>query len=228
MLYHDSGITLTITTCKRLSYFEQTIEAFKTNCLDWNKISRVIVSDDRSSDDDRNKMKEKHPDFEFIWHDIGHPRSLNVLFKMVDTPFFFHLEDDRVLAKPIKLLDASLRILQEEEIHSIITGRKIGGRSGKVIRSAPFDYYIHEFIEDGQFSSNDDLGNTSWPGFLLVPGLHDTAAVQSIEYKGVSQHERNFALQYQTAGYKVAFAATDYLFKHMREISAYNITGHRR
>lgn len=229
MLQHKS-VTLTITTCKRPQYFFRTIRAFLDNCADYNLISRVIVSDDNSPQEERDEMVKKYPQFEYVWRDCGHPKSLDMLFKMVDTNYFFHLEDDRPLVKRVNLIDVCINILEEAELDSYIPGLRTGHETNDKnylrYNESIFSYYIHKFREDGNFSSPKQFGNTSWPGFYLAPGMHRTKSVQSIPYRAVPQHERSFALQYQKAGYKVGFNCGEKLFDHLTGTSAYKHITH--
>lgn len=218
-----------MTTCQRLSYFHKTVKAFFEHCQDADEICRVIVSDDRSSEADRLDMLAKYPDFEFVWHNCGHPTSLNKLFQMVDTEFFFHLEDDRPMLRDLDLLAISAQMMNEANLSSFVCGLRIGSHTTKVRKLSgrpDVRYYIHEYVPDERFSSEWGLGNTSWPGFYLAPGLHRTRAVQSIPYKAVPQHERNYAKKYHAAGHKVAFNCGKAIFGHLTEVSAYKHVTH--
>ena len=57
-------VTLTMTTCKRYDLFEKTINSI-LNCFDLEQIDFWICVDDNSSEEDRNKMKELYPFFNF-------------------------------------------------------------------------------------------------------------------------------------------------------------------
>lgn len=226
MIKHfQHGITLTITTCKRINYFKQTIEAFLNNCIDASEIKRIIVSDDRSPESERSEMQNHYPKFEFVWRDCGHARSLDLLFKMVHTEYFFHLEDDRPMLRKIELLKYCREVMTISNIDSFICGLNIGSKTPNIHKHNNESYYIHKFIDDGRFWSDWDQGNTSWPGFYLAPGMHRTSSIISIPYEPVPQHERSYALKYHAAGFKVAFNCGRQIFGHLTEISAYdNIT----
>ena len=90
-------LTFTITTCKRYDLFEQTMNSFLNCCLDIHRIDRWFCADDNSSPEDRAKMKEKYPFFEFYFKDLaekGHAKSMNIILSHVNTPYIFHMEDD--------------------------------------------------------------------------------------------------------------------------------------
>lgn len=226
MLEHQStGVTLTMTTCRRLDYFIRTIDQFRVNCLDFDRITRIIVSDDRSSEQDRLLMKAAYPEFEFVWRECGHAKSLQLLFDMVDTKYFFHLEDDRVLLHKMPLISICEEVMSQSGVSSFVCGLSIGRFTGKkkiaTAEGHKLPYYIHKYIDDGRFSSDWDTGNTSWPGFYLAPGMHLTKPIQEVRYEPADQHERTFALRYQAAGHKTAFTCGIDLFEHLVEVSAY-------
>lgn len=232
MLSHfDRGITLTMTTCKRLKEFIITIDSFMKKCTDKHLISRVIISDDRSSDEDRKIMATKYPYFEFYYNDGGQVESLSFLFSNITTEYFFHLEDDRVLIRDIDLLQLSHNILLQAKVDSFISAYQIGSNTYNVQISSDhrWPYYVHEYVPDGRFWSDFTLGNKSWPGFYLAAGYHRTAAIQSLTYDDAQQHERTFAEKYYEAGFKVAFNCGPKIFDHIGENnSAYLITKNRR
>lgn len=222
MKHLRDGVTLTMTTCRRLDYFKQTVEAFMNNCLDKNKIQRIIVSDDKSPDTERAEMQKLYPQFEFVWRNCGHARSLDLLFKMVDTKYFFHLEDDRPLLRKIKLIEYCNSIMESAKIDSFICGLNIGLETNKINKIGDEAYYVHKFIDDGRFWSDWNLGNTSWPGFYLAPGMHKTKSIISIQYEPVPQHERSYAIKYHDAGFRVAFNCGNQIFDHLTDISVYD------
>lgn len=225
MLYHfEQGITLTITACKRLQYFRNTIDTFIDKCADYSLITRTIVYDDSSSEADRDTMIKEYPNFEFHWDNRGHVNSIQSLFKMIRTEYFFHLEDDRPMIRKMKLMDLCLKIMNNDNIDSFICGLRIGHETNEIKQLDKEQYYIHKFKKDNRFYSDWKLGNTSWPGFYLAPGMHRTASIMSVPYELVKEHERAYALKYQEAGFKVAFNAGPHIFNHLTEISAYDIT----
>ena len=56
---------LTITTCKRLDLFNQTVNSLLNHWEDLNQIDYFLVVDDNSSKEDRQKMKDLYPFFNF-------------------------------------------------------------------------------------------------------------------------------------------------------------------
>ena len=63
-------------------------------------------------------MKELYPFFNFInkeYSDKGHPRSMNILRKVINTPYFFHCEDDWCFIEKRNYLTECLDIINDNE-----------------------------------------------------------------------------------------------------------------
>lgn len=104
----SSGITLGITTCKRLKHFLTTVKALTDSLgsLPNALIERVVVVDDGSSDEDREAMRHAYPSFEYLlkggehgrsdgWFGVkGHGASMNILVEATTSQYFMYLEDD--------------------------------------------------------------------------------------------------------------------------------------
>lgn len=93
----NNNITFTITTCKRLDKFIDTMTHLLLKVTDLDKIDEWILIDDNSSEEDREYMKLEYPFFRFIMKDVkdkGHAKSLNMLWDAVKTDYVMHFEDD--------------------------------------------------------------------------------------------------------------------------------------
>ena len=116
------GITLTITTCKRYDLFDKTINSFINCCEDILMIDRFIGIDDNSSQEDRDKMKDKYPFIEWIFkgvEDKGHYKSMNMIIDMIDSEYLLHLEDDWLFYEKMDYITKALHILNQEKIISL-------------------------------------------------------------------------------------------------------------
>lgn len=123
-------IGLTITTSKRFSLFEKTINSFANFCLDKENISHIIHYDDSSSEEERKQMtniiknlfpsvkltsisfspesfttKKRHMEIMKQW------KTNNETFKF---DYVFHLEDDWLFIENFLLLDA-VEIMDKNE-----------------------------------------------------------------------------------------------------------------
>ncbi|CAB4886950.1 unannotated protein [freshwater metagenome] len=223
----DAAVTLTITTCRRLHLFEQTINSFLNCCTDAHRIGRWICIDDGSSDTDRARMAERYPFFEFVWKspaDKGHARSMNQLLDMVDTPFWLHLEDDwhffatrEYVTEALAVFDADPdlgQVLFNRNYAETIADRWIAGglvyQTGEGTRfvahvhhprgSAAHDAYLRTFPTGSRSCAY-------WPHYSLRPSLIYTDAIRDAGRfdESSDQFEFDLARRYTEIGWRSAF-----------------------
>lgn len=223
-------ITFTITTCKRFNLFEKTINSFLNCCLDLEKINRWLCIDDNSSEEDRKKMKDLYPFFEFYFktkEEKGHPRSMNIIKKMVSTPghqtpYVFAMEDDWKFFLKRPYITQCLEILNENDtIKQCLINKNYAETSGDIgiIGGFPHTtrtglrYFIHEHTKDDteQTAFNDKYGHGAncsyWPHFSFRPSLYRTKVLETIGDfdEKVSHFEMNYSYKYRDLGYISAF-----------------------
>lgn len=98
-------VTLTMTCSKRLHLFKQTLPSFVEYCQDKFLISKVIIFDDSSTEDDRFEMERivenlfPNINIDFIYFNsiptkYRHAYIMQHWFDNLKTNFVFHLEDD--------------------------------------------------------------------------------------------------------------------------------------
>ena len=111
-------VTFTMTSCRRFDLFATTVNSFLNCCLDLHLICKWVCIDDNSNEEDRKKMKERYPFFTFYWkksEEKGHPKSMNILWEMIETPFIFHSEDDFKYFERKEYITPALKILKERK-----------------------------------------------------------------------------------------------------------------
>ena len=157
-------ITFTITTCKRLNLFIDTMNSFLTCVLDAPElISRWICVDDNSSEDDRRRMRELYPFFTFIFktpEQKSHAVSMNLLkYAAVDTPYIFHMEDDwNFISHPSNYLSQCLTVLnsqsaKQNNIAQCLLNKNYAERPDDISITGGYEsvcdngmkFFIHEF-----------------------------------------------------------------------------------
>lgn len=117
-------VTLTMTCSKRLHLFKQALPSFVEQCTDISLISKVIIFDDSSSEDDRYEMERivenafPRINIDFVYfNDIltkyRHAYIMQHWFDSLKTNFVFHLEDDWLLTDTFSLKD-SIDILKND------------------------------------------------------------------------------------------------------------------
>lgn len=227
-------VTVTMTTCKRFKLFEQTVNTFLNSCQDIDMIDKWLCVDDNSSQEDRDKMKELYPFFTFYFkssEEKGHPQSMNIIRKLIDTPYVFHLEDDwKFFCKRKYITDALDVMGQNNRIAQVLVNKNyaetkndidiMGGEYHTTQRG--IRYFIHEFVPD---NDNEALKrwmykNTSsmkagsmvkncyyWPHFSFRPSLIRASIFKELgEFnEQVSHFEMEYSNRYINHGYVSAF-----------------------
>jgi hypothetical protein len=207
------GVTLTMTTCKRFDLFEQTINSIINNFKDLYMIERFICIDDNSSNEDRKKMLDKYPFFEFIFKRTdqkGHVASMNMLRKRLtdEDKYVIHLEDDFVflvrrsyIAKTIRLLKDNPQVGQvlfNRNYAEVVSEYRIQG--GKPIVNNKF--MIHEHRE----KANHSISCEYWPHFSFRPSIIKKEVYDKVGvFNNVQHFEMDYAKRYVQQGYISAF-----------------------
>ena len=221
-------VTLTITTCRRLDLFEQTMDSFLTHCLDRDQIDRWICIDDGSSAKDRRRMQELYPFFEFIMkprRDAGHARSMNMLRDEVSSPLWLHLEDDwrffiddRYVTRARAILadDPSIaQVLFNRNYAEKLDDRAVGGGHPKRTEADQTPYRLHQHADPGTPEYQDAVNalpggrgsNIWWPNFSLRPSVMRTKALAKLgPFDEAADHfELDLAKRFTAAGLRSAF-----------------------
>jgi len=217
-------VTLTITTCKRFDLFEKTMNSI-INCVDIDQIDFWFCVDDNSSSEDRQKMKELYPFFEFYFKDItekGHPQSMNIIRNYVKTPYLFHLEDDWKFFVKRNYIKDSIDIIESNKL----IGQCLFNKNYAEIESdidikggiyhttnSGLRYFIHEYCktEEDTINWKNKYGNCKssfyWPHWSLRPSVSRTYIFKDIgEFnQQISHFEMDYAHKYANKGYISAF-----------------------
>jgi len=218
-------VTFTITTCKRYDLFEMTINSFLNCCLDLNKIDRWFCVDDNSSEEDRAKMKEKYPFFDFYFKNSsekGHPRSMNIIRNQVTTPYIFHLEDDwKFFRKANYVSDCLYVVSQDPNIGQCLINKNyaelfsdnelVGGTT--VFAPLNQIYTIHqhcatnEEYEEFNKMYEGRKNCAYWPHFSFRPSLLKKSILDKIgEFdEKISHFELAYSMMYKNSGFISAF-----------------------
>ncbi|XRC95552.1 glycosyltransferase [Ottowia sp. VDI28] len=222
----EADVTLTVTTCKRLDLFERTMNSFLNCCQDLHRIQRFVCADDNSSPQDRERMRELYPFFEFILkdpQDKGHARSMNLLRAEVKTPYWLHMEDDWEFLVEIPYVGRAVEVLQAEpEVAQVLFNRNyaetladrtlVGGQQRKHASTGQ-RYVLHQHVlsdRQAEFFARYPEGSRSnmwWPHFSLQPSLMDARKLLSLgAFDETGGHfEQEFARRFMASGHGTAF-----------------------
>lgn len=234
---HLNLVTFTITTCKRYDLFERTINSFLNTCQDLDLIERWICVDDNSSKEDREKMQQRYPFFEFVWktpEQKGHAHSMNILRKSITTPFFFHMEDDWEFFVKRPYITDCLRVLEQGNHYGqCLINRNYAEThdhhdciGGELCQVENMRYYEHSFYPNiDEFHKKFGYGSNCayWPHYSLRPGLSRTQIYKKIgEFNPNAAHfEMDYAYRYIQNGFITTF------LEHINAIHIGRLTSER-
>lgn len=218
-------ITVTMTSCKRFKLFCSTVNSFLNACQDLHLIREWIVVDDNSSHQDREEMKKLYPFIKWVFKtpsQRGHAISMNILQKMVTTPYVWHQEDDWLWIRSTTWLSNCYQILKSNtKLGQCLVNKNygeaeetmmiFGGHLVNPTSSTP-RHYIHEYYQGEELKThqqnNQNVATCSyWPHYSLRVGLQLTKIwTQLGEYNDLADHfEMEYANRYIKAGWKTAF-----------------------
>ena len=220
-------VILTMTSCKRFDLLSRTINSMMVNCTDLKQhIREWIVIDDNSSEEDRNKMKEKYPFITFIFktpEQKGHPKSMNMLREYLvgtDAKYNFHIEDDFEWWYPDSYITKLIELTKQEKAfgQALVcfeytedekSAIEIWNRDMFVSKPSNIRYFVHEYYDTEQrlkIEQNHIAARCSmyWPHFSFRPGLTRMDVFRQIgPFSETHQHfEMDYAHRYVKAGLK--------------------------
>ena len=177
-------------TCgRRLDLFIRTMDSFLANCLDLDLIKNWVVCDDRSSPEDLRIMKSRYGFLEFVQATVPRqPASLNRLFRLVETEWFVHWEDDWLCDKRGHFLRQALDIAYSDERNRNVVLR---GWQSVHIKDGDLIYSGHVFHPEGS-PVNSRQTDWFWYGYSLNPGLQHKPTVDILGEYNESAVTRDF------------------------------------
>lgn len=225
-IYYEKIIMLSMTTCKRLDLFEKTVNSFLNCCIDVLSIKYFLCVDDNSSVEDRKRMQELYPFFEFIWkneYEKGHYKSMNIILDKVieyNVDYVIHLEDDFHFIKPMNYVSESLKILLIDNQYGQVVfnrnysevpfyERKLDGgyvKFHKNIRYIEHEHYKPDTVKYNHFIKQNGLTVAYWPHYTFQPSMLKGDMLRAIgHYYYSHQFEREYAKEYCERGYITCF-----------------------
>lgn len=210
------NIFLSITTCKRFDLFEKTINSILNNWIDVDSIDYWFCVDDNSYDNDREKMKQKYPFFDYYFKEFnekGHRKSMNIIFeklKQLKPTYWIHLEDDFLFFDKMEYVKegiVGLQKLSNYNVKQILFNRCYA----EIIE----DYQIKGFIDYDnycihEYKPNKDFlykNNHYWPHYSLRPSIILVDDLLLLGNYDTQNHffELDYANKWNDNGYKSAF-----------------------
>ena len=195
------AITLGITTCRRLAHFLRTMRALMDllGPLPNAFISRVIVVDDGSSEEDRAAMRAAFPSLQYVFKGIspyiggmydkkGHAASMNILSHLTSSRYLLYLEDDweahstpMVTSALAPYLDPAwapqaqgvrdTSAMQRTIEAALAILQHSGVEAGGQVHQVLFNDQHHRVcaLGDGQGCPTERVGRGGWPRRIVTP-----------------------------------------------------------
>ena len=215
---NKNTVFFSITSCKRFDLFLKTMNSFLTCCKDIHLITEFFCIDDNSSEEDRIKMKDTFPFFDFYFKnedEKGHLKSMNIIWEKLNTlkpKYWLHIEDDWLFIKPFNMISKSIEFLEkysndEHNIHQLLFNKNYGEVfdninfvGGRVIDN---DFLLHIKDEEGLNGRNCSY----WPHYSFRPSICSVDKIIELgNFNSVNTFfERDYADKYFKKGYKSAF-----------------------
>jgi len=211
-------VFLSMTTCKRLDLFKQTVNSILNNWLDLDKVDYWFCVDDNSSEYDRKCMKELYPWVDYHMKngsEKGHRKSMNIIWnkiKELNPVYWIHIEDDFLFHTKMNYVSDAiqhLNFLKEEGVKQILFNRNYGeiiehyNNKGHISIPNNDSVVIHEW-KQGTFSYQNCH---YWPHYSFRPSLIDVNTILTLgNFDTENQFfELDYANKWFDAGYKSAF-----------------------
>lgn len=207
-------VMLTVTTCKRLALFKETMNSMVRSWKDLSEVDYFFCVDDNSSDEDRAVMKTDYPFFDYYMkgpNEKGHRESMNIIWnrlRELQPTYWIHMEDDWLYFKQESYVGRSIALLEKYEsadIHQLVFNREYG------LALADMKHVSGELLEPGVWLHTQKPVNgpncAYWPHYSLQPSIVRTRVVLELgNYDSANTFfERDYADRYGAAGYKTMF-----------------------
>jgi len=208
-------VFLSITSCKRIDLFKQTMNSILNTWLDIDKINYFFCVDDNSSKKDREYMKTNYTFFDFYLkkeEEKGHRNSMNIIWnklKELKPKYWIHLEDDWLFFKEDNYVAKSINMLEllgKQQIKQILFNRNYAEtyegwniNGGKLISPGILEHIKADNIPGPHCAY--------WPHYSFRPSMVLVETILELGNYNTANNffERDYADNYYARGYKSAF-----------------------
>lgn len=214
----DIQVFLSITTCKRLDLFKQTMNSILNTWTDLNKVNYFFCVDDLSNKSDREYMQNTYPFMKFYLKEEsekGHRSSMNIIWKTLKKlkpKYWIHLEDDWLFFKRDSYVSKGIRLLEQygsTNIRQILFNRNY---AETYECGDGWDICGGQLIEPGvlkHIQSNNIRGPNCgyWPHYSFRPSVVSVETILSLGNFDTPNNffERDYANRYVECGFESAF-----------------------
>jgi GR25 family glycosyltransferase involved in LPS biosynthesis len=214
----DVQVFLSITTCKRLDLFKQTMNSILNTWTDLHKVNYFFCVDDLSNKNDREYMQNTYPFIKFYLKEEsekGHRSSMNIIWKTlkkIKPKYWIHLEDDWLFFKRDEYVSKGIRLLEQHKskgIHQLLFNRNYAetysvGDGWDIQGGQTISRGVLEHVQ-----SNTIAGPNCgyWPHYSFRPSIVSVDTILGLgNFDSPNTFfERDYANKYAERGYKSAF-----------------------
>ena len=210
----NNRVFLSITSCKRLDLFTETVNSILNHWTDADQIDYWFCVDDNSSKLDRQTMKKLYPWFNFYMktpEEKGHRESMNIIWnklKELKPTYWIHMEDDFLFYIKRSYVEDSIQFLKNQtDIKQVLFNRGYAETINDVdmrgYSPVSSGFVVHEH-KQGQFPYKNCH---YWPHYSFRPSMIDVDTILKLgNYDSPNTFfEMDYANKWVNAGYKSAF-----------------------
>ena len=207
-------VFLSMTSCKRLDLFKETVNSILNCWTDRDKIDYWFCVDDNSSKFDRSVMKKMYPWFKFYLKtpaEKGHRESMNIIWNKLNElrpKYWIHMEDDFLFYIRRSYVSDSIRFLEK---HSDIKQVLFNRGYAETIENVTMRGYLPVspgFVVHDYKQGNFPYENCHyWPHYSFRPSIVSVDAILELgNYDSPNTFfEMDYAMKWTAKGYKSAF-----------------------
>jgi GR25 family glycosyltransferase involved in LPS biosynthesis len=208
------NILFTMTTCKRLNLFKQTMNSIINSWQDLSLVDKFLIVDDNSSTTDRTEMVQLYPFVNFYMkneEEKGHRTSMNIIYDKIiksDPNYWIHIEDDFLFFVPMSYITTAIKgldVLDMFNVKQIMFNRNYAETIDQInmpgnITYSDNNYSLHDYKVNGIYSQY-------WPNYSFRPSLIDVSAIKDIgNFDSPNTFfELDYAKKWTQKGYRTAF-----------------------
>jgi len=111
---------ISITTCKRINLFKETVYSMLNHWNDIDKINYWFAVDDYSTQEDRNEMETLFPWIDFYMktdQQKGYKTSMNIIWNKLyelKPQYWIHIQDDFLFYRKTNYIELAINTLESE------------------------------------------------------------------------------------------------------------------
>lgn len=215
----DHSVTAYFLSCKRYDLFEKTFDSFWANCKDLDLIKSMVIVDDNSSSEDRQKIeklasKVNIPSLIVLKNMFkGQANTLNIVYDLCKTKYAFAVEDDWMFFRSGNFLRYGFEVLNKHKnVKRVCVDLSSSGKDLNNIQKED----IYE-CEDGiKYFLDQYRDKNQWPSFTFRQSLIDiedcranigyVSSVPQLSHdNSPPTAETDYAVRYCNFGYRTAF-----------------------